>query len=336
MDDTEFDAEKARDCLLKEIVGCYNCQPWEGGPVWLGPKSDLMDLLIDCEIEEEHWDEVLEDLRCPSCGTELTSIGDEVEVKSEYDKKVEEILEKAKSTKLIEKLFAFSEFLKEYPYLGLCDPGGIGNDIMERIAKWNRYKLEPKEWYRARKINEESRIFSSEEMGAPDPQKTYIWEGRYNHTGQNFLYLSDDPETAFQEIREGKQNLCAVQKFKATEAITVLDLRQDYFNIDPEVELLAIAVMYNGFISQVPSRVSSWKPEYFVPRFVADCARKEDYEGILFSSIVRFGGENLVVFPPKISVFMIEGECVPFYLPENSIKSRIDLGTMLIHFKNKS
>ena len=67
--DEAFDVEKARNCLLEEIVGCYNCQPWEGGPVWLGPKCDLAELLMDCEIGEEHWEQVLDGLSCSNCGT---------------------------------------------------------------------------------------------------------------------------------------------------------------------------------------------------------------------------------------------------------------------------
>lgn len=324
----EFDVEVARDCLLEEIVGCYNCQPWEQGPVWLGPHVDLEDLLNDCGIEEEHWEEVLEDLQCPSCGTPLTELGDEVEVKSEYDKQVEAILEKAKSVAIIQKLKAFNSHLKEYPYLGLCDPQGTGSEILSKIQGRRGYKLRPREWYRARRINEESRIFASEEMGAPDPRKVYIREGRYNHTGQVFLYLANSPEVAFKEIKSEKQNLCAIQKYKISEDLSVLDLRQDYSDIDIRVDLLVLAIIYNGFIYRKPLEESSWKPEYFIPRFISDCARKEGYDGILFSTVFGYG-ENLAVFPHKIDKFTAEGECIPFRYEEKPPKSVfLDLRTM--------
>lgn len=330
--DEEFDVEEARESLLEEIVGCYNCQPWDSGEViWLGPKSDLEDLLIYCDVEDEHWEEVLEELNCPNCGTSLTEIGDEVEVKTEYDKNVEKVMRQATSPELIEKLHGFNDFLKEFPYLGLCDPENIGNEILNKIYNWDRYQLPVKVWYRARKLNEESRIFKSTEMGAPDPKDTYIWEGRYNHTGQSFLYLADDPETAFKEIKQGDMNICAIQKFKASDNITVLDLRQDYRNINPEVELLALSVIYNGVISQKPDEHNSWKPEYFVSRFVADCARKNDYDGILFSSVSRYVGEDLVVFPSKVSIFTIEGECSSFYQEEETSKSTFNSGTGSFH-----
>ncbi len=318
-DKGEFDVEAAQERLLEEIVGCYNCQPWDDGEiVWLGPNSDLEELLQECGIEEEHWEEVLEGLSCPNCGTDLNKLWDEVELKSEYDKSVEKVMRQAKSTDLVEKLRGFNDFIKEYPYLGLCDPEGIGNAILNKINKWKRYKLATQIWYRARRLNEESKVFPSSEMGAPDPKKTYIWEGRYNHTGQSFLYLSDHEEVAFKEIKNGEMNICAMQKFKALSEINVLDLRQDYHDIDPDVELLALSLIYNGFVSQKPEVKTSWKPEYFVSRYVADCARKNGYDGILFSSVVHSTGENLVVFPNEVAVFTTEEESYPYYSTEQS------------------
>ena len=316
--DEEFNVEQARDCLLEEIVGCFNCQPWEGGPFWLGPNSDLVDLLVDCEIEEGHWEEVLAGLNCPSCGTELTSPYDEVEIKSEYDRKVEGTLRQAQSPELIEQLRRFHEFLASYPYLGLCDPSGMGQKIREAIRNWPVCQLESTIWYRARKLNEQSRIYTIEEMCAPDPNKVYIREGRYNHTGQSFLYLSGNPEAAFHEIRLADENLCAMQKFQTKEAVKVLDLRSDLQNLDPEADLLAIAIIYNGYLQLQPQIITSWKPEYFIPRFIADCARFAGYEGIRFSSATHFG-ENLVVFPQKISAFAPEGECEVFVWKEQRL-----------------
>lgn len=333
----EFDVEEARECLLEEIVGCYNCQPWEGGPVWLGPNCPLIDLLGECEIQEEHWEEVLDGFNCPSCGTDLVSEWDEVEIKSEYDKKVDAILEQAQSPELIEKLSSFNGFLEEYPYLGLADLKGIGGDIMKRIGSWPGTNLEPKIWFRARKLDTQSRIYNSREMCAPNPTEVYVREGRYNHTGQSFLYLASDPETAFYEIRQANENVCAVQRFRTTETIRVLDLRHDYFrDIDPEADILAIALIYNGSLALKPSTKSSWKPEYFIPRFVADCARLHGYDGIWFSSTIHFGRENLVVFPQKTATFVPEGECESFLWKESSKKGRIDGGTFLLHIEEES
>ena len=306
----EFDVEEACECVRHEIVGCYNCQPWEGGPVWLRPRADVEDILVDCGIEEEHWDEVLEELACPNCGTSLSQ-WDEVEVRSEYDKKVEAVLKQAQAPELVQTLWEFHDFLESYPYLGLNDPPGMGMKISAAVRDWTKLSLEPAMWFRARRLNEESRLFASSEMCAPDPTKVRVPEGRYNHTGQSFLYLSTRPETAFDEIRTADENICAMQKFMATESITVLDLGHDLTQIDPESDLLAIAIIYNGLVQDTPEHYTSWKPEYFVPRFIADCARVEGYDGILFTS-ATLDGDNLVVFPQKMSSFHPEGECEVF------------------------
>ena len=317
-----FDIEAARERLLEEIAGCYNCQPWEDSePVWLGPHCDLSDILQEQEVPEELFDEVLEALHCPRCGTDFDDPGVEVETKTQYDKNIEYFLEKIQSPELIEKLSTFSEFLEKYPYLGLKDPAGMGSNIMRSIKDWPTSKLEPRSWYRARMINDESRVFCSDEMCAPTPENVVIKEGRYNHTGQSFLYLADSQEMAFLEIRQSNENLCAMQKFKATETIKVLDLKHDYFSeIDPEADFLAIALIYNHSLIHRPKRRSSWKPEYFVPRFVADCARLEGYDGIWFSSVVKHFGENLVVFPQKIDSFKTVGKCKPFLFKEKKEK----------------
>jgi hypothetical protein len=40
---------------------------------------------------------------------------------------------------------------------------------------------------------------------------------------------------------------------------------------------------------------TAWKPEYLVPRFIADCARYAGYRGIIFNSS-KHHDENLVLF----------------------------------------
>jgi hypothetical protein len=320
----KLDIKEVRKRLLKEIAGCWNCQPWEESePVWLGPHRNLIDLLEEQDVPEKLFPEILEGLHCPRCGTDFDDPWVEVETKSQYDRNVEYLLEKIQSPELVYKLSTFSEFLEKYPYLGLKDPAGIGSNIIESIKGWRTSKLEPRSWYRARMINDESRLFRAGEMCAPKSEKAFIKEGRYNHTGQSFLCLADSQETAFLETRQANENLCAMQKFKGTETINVLDLRHDYFSeIDPEDDFLAIALIYNHTLVHRPKRTSSWKPEYFVPRFVADCARLEGYDGIWFSSAVRPLGENLVVFPQRISSFKPIGKCKPFLFKDKKEKRR--------------
>ncbi len=319
---TKSKIKKARQYLLNQIVACFNCRPFvEDEIVWQNPHTDLANLLIDFSLTDEEWKLLLEDLKCPKCKHPLETQCDEVEIKSEYDYKVEQIFKKIEHEKIINKLYEFNKFISEYPYLGLDTK--IGKQIYSLIKDGKTHSIKSEEWYRARKLNNENRIFSSEEMSAPNPNKVYIKEGRYNHTGQPFLYLSNFEETAFLEIKEDRNNLCVIQKFQIQHLNNLLDLRSNYDNIDPDIDLLYWAIIYNGFVSEKPNNKSSWKPEYFVPRFIADVARFFKYNGIIYSSAVS-GGENLVLFhfpkknvkyidDPKIFVYNGKDEFFPFF-----------------------
>ena len=227
---------------------------------------------------------------------------------NEVDKVGNATVEKAHVPALEPELQEFYEFLAKYPYLGLGDPKGLGLKIRAAIRNWPSLEIEPTTWYRANKFDDESRLFTSAEMGAPDPATEYLWEGRYNHTGQSFLYLTDNPKTAFREMHCTTANLCAMQKFKNHTVIKVLDLRHGLRDRHPDTDLLAIAIVDSGYLDFQPKEGASWKPDYLIPRFIADCARAEGYEAIQFSSAVR-DGTNLVVFPEKQPAFLPEGAC---------------------------
>ena len=234
------------------------------------------------------------------------------ELGNEADKVGDANLEKAHVPALNQELQVFYDFLAKYPYLGLGDPEGLGLKIRAAIRNWPSLEIEPAIWYRANKFDDESRLFTSAEMGAPDPATENLLEGRYNHTGQSFLYLTDNPETAFQEMHCATANVCAMQKFKNHTVIKVLDLRHGLRDRNPDADLLAIAIIDSDYLERQPKEGISWKPEYLIPRFIADCAREESYEGIQFSSAEHKGtnyGTNLVVFPQKIPAFLPEGAC---------------------------
>lgn len=298
--------------LSDEIVRCYNCQPYEkGSPIWLGPSLDINDLLWHYELADKDFDEILSDFSCPNCGTELSSKYDEVEIKTEYDRKVEAVFQDIHHDETIGKLERFNNYLSKFPYLGLSDPDNLGRDLFESIKNGAKHKIKNEIWFRARLLNDESRLFEKNEMGSPDPNKVFIREGRFNHTGQSFLYLSDDEETAFDEIIASKENIGVIQKYRLKDIRNLLDLRKDYSNVDPESNIIFLAVIYNGFVTKSPDKISSWNPEYFVSRFIADSARYFNYDGIIYSSAVS-SGNNIVLFAPNKFNIPTSGNPKPF------------------------
>ncbi len=274
--------------------------------IWQNPHTELYDLLIDFDLTDDEWEIILQDLKCPNCEQPLETQCDQVEIRSEYDHKVEEILSKIENDKIVNKLYEFNKFISEYPYLGLNSPEKVGKQLFTLIKNGKKHTIDFGIWYRARKLNSQSKIFSSDEMTAPNPKKVYIKEGRYNHTGQSFLYLSNLDKTAFLEIKDSSENVCAIQKYQIQNLENILDLRSNYENIDPDIDLVYWAIIYNGFVGKSPIKESSWKPEYFVPRYIADVARFFEYNGIIYSSVV-FEGDNLVLFNfPIEKVFPVD------------------------------
>jgi hypothetical protein len=145
-------------------------------------------------------------------------------------------------------------------------------------------------------------------MWAPDPRVDRIPQGRYNHEGQSVLYLSENLETAVAEVfdRPGAEptGTVAVQGFDLLSLERVLDVRGT-----PTRSLLYSALVYEGHLSRPVEHSSSWKPEYFVPRFVADLARLKGFSGIIYrtSKVFSAMGLNLVVFSPQQEHFRPRG-----------------------------
>jgi hypothetical protein len=307
------------DSIESKINACYNCISYEGGlPDWLGPHVRIFELLKELGLQDEEESQVSENLKCPICETRLNS-QDEVEVKAKDDPevaKIRKIIFNFIQPEVREEIESFSSFLSNYPYLGLAHP--VGRKLFDSIKKASRQNIDSQIWYRARRLNDERRLFKSSEMGAPDPNKCQILEGRYNHTGQSVLYLSSDKETAFSELKLKNENLCAVQKFRIRELRDVLKLRYAYKTMDSNIDTLFLGIIYDGYIGQSPDQNNSWKPKYFVPRFITDCLRNLHYNGIVFSS-AESRGENLVVFDPSSKKIVAEGNPEVF-MKNNGLK----------------
>jgi len=315
VDEDQVAAAKA--ILEDTITGCVSCLPWaEGETLWFGSHTDIDDILC-CghDFDEDVVEEALKHFGCPSCGCPL-EVYCEVRVKSDHELKVEELLSKSSEPAIVDRLKRFSNFLSSYPYLGANDPDATGKEIIETINVTAKAKLHILTFYRARLFDRESRVFKSDEMGAADPASKFIPEGRYNHTGQAFLYLSDREWTAMEEVSKIREDICVMQKYKINDLTDVLDLRADYEDLDVSLSVLQLAIIYNGFVSKVPDHKSSWKPEYFVPRFVADVARNSGFSAILFSSASSGGGENIVVFDPNNSCCKQIDKSYPFTKPK--------------------
>jgi len=292
--------ERYVEKVQEDILACPNEQIYDGTAVsW----SYLEDILIDRKVPKRLWSDVIEQLRCPRCQSTL-EIWYKVGTKPQFEIRHEQRIEKAQK-RYGEKLFEFTNFLRSNPYLGALHP--TGKQIVKEIEKFAGASITDPNWFRARRVDSPIPM-TIDDLRPPSPKKHKIPEGRFNHFGQPCWYLSDDPAVAAAEVTSANERLTWVQEWKIEKVSNVLDLRawqaDDDRTYDNEGEtidfpLLPVALIFGDYLSTKPEKESSWRPEYFVPRFVADAARRARFSGIRFRSTRSFG-ENLVLFNAQI------------------------------------
>jgi hypothetical protein len=288
--------ERFVEKVQEDILACPNEQIYDGTAIsW----SYLEDILIDRHVPKRLWNDVVNQLRCPKCDSTF-QIWYKVGIKPQFEIRHEQRIEKARK-RHDEELFKFANFLRSNPYLGALYP--TGKRIVKEIEKIAGISITNQNWFRARRVDSPIPM-TIDDLRPPDPQKKEIPEGRFNHFGQACWYLADDTTAAAAEVTSSKERLTWVQEWKIEKVSNVLDLRAwqadddrayDHEGEPMDFPLLPIALIFGDYLSAKPEKESSWRPEYFVPRFVADAARRAGFSGIWFRSTRSFG-ENLVLF----------------------------------------
>lgn len=300
-------AEAYRDRVQARLYSCELDQPTDADGMWfVGDPVELTTLLDEANVPEKLRGDVVAHLRCPYCGNDSIGIGDDVGVQPSIEREIERHLRKAMRDhgKQIE---ALADFLEKYPTLGATHP--FGRRLRRGIRSGNvPTRAAVGTWYRSR-ADEDGKVLTSAEMWAA-PAGT-SGEARFNHAGQRTVYLGSTRDTVVREVvedAEGQPRIVWIQEFELEPVDRVLDLTGDWWVLGPDTDPALVAVLGSGILEQfVEDRANRWKPEYFVPRFVMDCAREQGYAGIQYPS-TRGGIHNLVLFDPDAVVAHAKGE----------------------------
>lgn len=145
------------------------------------------------------------------------------------------------------------------------------------------------------------------DMGAPPPDRAR--GGRVNPVGISILYLSNDEETTFHEIRAGVYDYVSVGKFRLLRDINVINL-MSINHISPFIGMssgfdftqYAINIEHLRMISQEiekPLRNDNML-DYIPTQYVSDFIRSKGYSGIEYASTMHKDGVNLAVFDPNL------------------------------------
>lgn len=282
--------------LLKEnIISCEFDQPYDSEDdeyIFIGNNhTEFSELLYDLKVPEKYHDMLYGRFCCPFCGNELYS-DSRVELHETDDKLRETDVNRVLKTTEA-KIKDFESFITKYPYLGL--EHSVGKRISKEIVSVPTLCIENQDWYRARNVDC-SDIFSVKDMGNPDPEKVEVKEGRYSHFGQSFLYLADSPYVCYDEIKSNRNSFCWMQKIRVKKLRAVLDLTKPDIQ-NPNLPLYVKGLLYTGVVNKASNHASSWKPEYIIPRFIADLCRRNKIDAILYDSSLS-KGKCLTIFNP--------------------------------------
>jgi hypothetical protein len=312
--------------IQREIISCPNEQTFdEGDVIWIfGSCTDLADLLSNHDIPEELEEEVVAMLSCPECDATF-EIWSEVGTKHHFEQEHEATVEQA-LLKHGEQLFNFYGFLHKNPLLGATHP--FGKTILRELRKAPRFRLEKKDWFRAR--------VDKEQGFGPAPAHK-VADQRYNSSGQSRWYFADNAETAVAEV--APKGAAWVQRFDVGQLENLLDLRAWRADEDRVLDencdyhaphgLLVVSLIYGDLLTQryhlgdfgeTKTEDREWKPEYLVSRYVAEVANANGFAGILCRS-ARYPGENLTVFDSAWSPKSL-GEPTFVALDESAIRIR--------------
>lgn len=283
------------EAVQAHVAYCLYCQPYDGGdPVWVFGRRGTVDEVLDLEgVPENLRDEVAARISCPNCGKGGFERWEDYGAKSEHEIRADARWEKWYD-EYQGRVEDFAAHLKQFPYLGLLHP--VGKLIHDSINSFKAELVKDQVWRRARKPIG-AKMPTVEDMMPPPPNLAAA-EGRFSHFGQSVFYLANNDQAALAEIldRDSGENVGWVQDFQVHDAGRILDLRRDVNDAEDEsIPIVALGLISEHLPSLQPNPDSAWKPEYFVPRFIADVARHEGFDGIMFESRKHYYC-NLVLF----------------------------------------
>ncbi len=313
-------AERYRQRVQALVKYCPTCQPYDGGEyVWIwGQETTLEEIFYDIKVPEKHWEDIAAHIACDNCGASGFEPWDTVGTEDRYDvlRKMHLRKSEQKYGKQVDKL---QEHLEKYPFLTLNAP--LGRTIYREITQNTPPTCSIQgTWYRTRPV-EDSKIYQLEDMKAPPIGRA--GDGRYNHAGQSILYLAEDLETSMREAVNDLEDAAMVwtQAYGLENIPNILDLTNDWNNYAPSTSAAIVALLSSRILCRkVLDRESKWKPEYFVTRYIADCARLAKFNGIKYDS-TRGYGTNIVLFDHHILPIKSEGKPeIKTYEPKIKLK----------------
>lgn len=277
------------------------------------PKEDLRTLV---DILKNEWDifsnisdmaimEILKSLS-PTIADDYPAIfGELVGIREKYD------IEYLKSHSIL-KTKKWDDFVNELKHKNRFHTNLINKDLLKKycLAISKDIPMTKQRFYRGR-ISMTKEGFTPSEMGAPP--KENATDGRANSAGISRLYLTDDRNTTFHEIRAAEYDYVTIGTFKQIRNIKIVDLKMidkiSPFGEDVDCTALAINKEHLLRINQEMSRTMrrgdgpmDYLPTQYICDFIMSITDDEEqpiFDGLEYKSAMYNKGSNLAIFYPE-------------------------------------
>lgn len=171
----------------------------------------------------------------------------------------------------------------------------------QQLIEQLKYPVHSSEiFYRARISNTP---LPHHEMSKPPPH--LATSGRANPYGISYLYLSENQDICIKEIRPNNGDTISIAKFKVTQKLNVIDLRNPRENISflsltssNYIDILKLVSLLETFTNELslPIIPNNSNREYIPTQFITEFFKTHgNLDGIIFNSSYR-SGYNLVLF----------------------------------------
>lgn len=166
------------------------------------------------------------------------------------------------------------------------------------------------ELYRARVMPSGADALGKEDMGCPPSGKATA--GRANPLGIPYLYLCQEEETTYYEVRAVYLDRLAIGKFRVSRDLQIMDFTQRLslyvantqssdWGSDISNFLLLQSISHD---MSKPLRRFDTELEYVPTQLICEYCKLNKIDGIKFSSSVHKGGTNIVLFNSNDAEYM--------------------------------
>ncbi|SFK55977.1 RES domain-containing protein [Marinilactibacillus piezotolerans] len=202
-------------------------------------------------------------------------------------------------------------FIEEITYENRFHQKLMNNKTLEHFISKSYDVIDPtdKKYFRSRISNDKNLELA--EMSAPPKGKAK--SGRLNSELISVLYLSDDIETTWQEVRAAFHDTVYTGTFGISkDKLIVANLCNDFqlrvFDNSKDEEYLKYYLNKNilekiTFELTKPTNEYTKSKNYIPLQYVSDFikAHRLNFDGILYSSVMKKGKKNLLLFDPSLA-----------------------------------